>query len=73
MNDEIKTLFKKRNWLYQRQKISDNLDYNMQNAIATDMFDVVNSSKFKYQKHVAKELNILEKWQLKPKNFCKRF
>ena len=73
MNDEIKTLFKKRNWLYQRQKISDNLDHNMQNAIATDMFDAVNSSKFKYQKHVAKELNILEKWQLKPKNFCKRF
>ena len=73
MNDEIKTLFKKRNWLYQRQKISDNLDYNMQNAIATDMFDAVNSSKLKYQKHVAKELNILEKWQLKPKNFFKRF
>ena len=36
MNDEIETLIKSKNLLYQRQRRSGNLDYNMLNAITRD-------------------------------------
>ena len=36
MNDEIGTLIKSKNLLYQRQRRSGNLDYNMLNAITRD-------------------------------------
>ena len=55
MNDEIKTLIKLKNWFYQRQKWSDNLDYEMLNVIMIDILNVVSSSKFKYHKCIAKE------------------
>ena len=57
MNDETKTLIKKKNWFYQRQKRSNNVVYKMGNAITTDIFNGMNSFKFKYQNYLAKELN----------------
>lgn len=57
LNDEIKALIKRKNWLYQRQTRSENLDYNMVNAITTDISNVVNPSKFKYQDRLVKKLN----------------
>ena len=43
--------------MYQRQRRSENLDYNMVNAITTDISNVVNPSKFKYQDHLVKKPN----------------
>ena len=57
MNDEFKTLIKRKNWLYQRQRRSGNLDYNMLNAITTNKSNAVNSSKFKYHDRLGKKLN----------------
>ena len=61
INDEIKTLIKRKNWLCQRQRRSGNLDYMplryMSNAITTDTSNAVNSSKFKYHDRLAKKFN----------------
>ena len=56
INDVIKTLIKRKN-LYQRQRRSANLDYNMLNAITTDISNAVNYPKFKYHDRLAKKLN----------------
>ena len=37
MNDKILTLIKRKNWLYQTQRKSGNLDYATLNAITTDI------------------------------------
>ena len=55
MNDEIKTLIKRKNWLYYRQKRSGNLHSNM--LITTDISNAVNYSKLRHHYHLAKKLN----------------
>ena len=40
MSDEIKTLIKKKNWMYQKQT-SGNLDYNALNPITADISNAV--------------------------------
>ena len=57
MNDGIKTLIKRKNWLHQRHRRSGNLDYNMLNTITTDISNAVNSSKLEYHDHLAKKLH----------------
>ena len=57
MNDEIKTLIKKKNGLYERHRRSGNLDYIMLKAITTDISHTVNPSKFKYHDRLAENLN----------------
>ena len=64
MNNEIKTLIKRKNWLYQRQRRSGTLDYNMLNAITMNS-NAMNSSKLKYHDFLGKSL-ILLKQQLQP-------
>ena len=56
-NDDIKTLIKMKKWFYQRQRRSGNIDYNMLNAITTDISNAVSSSKFRYHDRLAKRLN----------------
>ena len=53
MNDEIKKLIKRKNWIFQCQRNSDNLDYTTLNSITQDMRNVVNSSKLKYYELLA--------------------
>ena len=57
MNDEIKTLIMRKNWLYQRQRRSSNLYYNMLIARTTGTSNAMNSFKFKYHDSLAKTLN----------------
>lgn len=57
MTDETKALIKKENWLYQRQRISGNLDDHMLNAITPDILNAVTFSKFKYHDRLTKNLN----------------
>lgn len=56
MNDEIKTLIRKENWLYQIQRRSGNLDYTVLKAITADVSNAMNSSKSKYNDCLAKNL-----------------
>ena len=53
MNDEIKKLIKRKNWIFQCQRNSDNLDYTTLNSITQDIRNVVNSSKLKYYELLA--------------------
>ena len=57
MNDEIKKLIKKKNWLFQCQRKPGNLDYASLNFIIQDISNVVNSSKLKYHECLALKLN----------------
>ena len=42
MNHETKTLIKRKNWLYLRQRRYENIDYNILNAITTDVSNGMN-------------------------------
>ena len=57
MNDEIKNLIKRKNWLFQCQRKSGNLDYASLNSITQDISNAVNSSKLKYHERLALNLN----------------
>ena len=57
MNDEIKNLTKRKNWLLQCQRKSGNLDYVSLNSITRDISNAVNSSKLKYHKCLVLNLN----------------
>ena len=57
MNDKIKNLIKRKNWLFQCQRKSGNLDYACLNSITQDISNAVNSSKLKYHEHLALNLN----------------
>ena len=57
MNDEIKNLIKRRNWLFQCQRKSGNIDYASLNSITQDVSNAVNSSKLKYHERLAFKLN----------------
>ena len=55
MNAEVKTSIKRENWLYRRQRRSGESNYNMLNAIATDLSNAVNSSNFQYHDSLTKK------------------
>ena len=57
MNDEIKTLIKRKNQLFQCQRKSGNLDYASLDSITQDISNTVNSSKLKYHQRLAFKLN----------------
>ena len=57
MNDEVKNLIKRKNWLFQCQRKSGNLDYASFNSITQDISNAVNSSKLKYHERLALNLN----------------
>ena len=57
MNGEIKNLIKRKNWLFQCQRKSGNLDYASLNSITKDISNAVNSSKLKYHECLALNLN----------------
>ena len=57
MNDEIKNLIKRKNWLFQCQRKSGNLDHASLNSITQDTSNLVNSPKLKYHVRLALNLN----------------
>ena len=50
-------MIKRKNWLFQYQRKSGNLDYVSLNSITEDISNVVNSSKLKYHERLALNLN----------------
>ena len=55
MNDEIKNLIKRKNWLFQCQRKPGNLA--SLNSITQDILNAVNTSKLKYHERLARNLN----------------
>ena len=48
VNDEIKKMIKRKNWLFQSQRKSCKLDFAILNSLTQDMSDAITSSKLKY-------------------------
>ena len=57
INNEMKNLIKRKNWLFQCQRKSGNLDYANLNSVTQDISYAVNSSKLKYHERLALNLN----------------
>ena len=57
MNDKIKNLIKRKNWLFQCQRKSGNLDYASLKYITQDISNAVNSSKLKHHECLAFKFN----------------
>ena len=57
MNLEIIKLIKRKNWLFQCQRESGNLDYASLNTITQDRSNLVDSSKLEYHERLALRLN----------------
>ena len=58
MNDEIKKMIKRKNWLFQSQRKSCNLDFAILNSLTQDISDAaVTSSKLKYYERLANKLS----------------
>ena len=57
MNDEIKKMIKRKNWLFQNQRKSSNLDFAILNSLTQDISDAITSSKLKYYERLANKLN----------------
>ena len=57
MNENIKTLINMKNWLFQCQRMWDNLDYACLKSIMQDTSNTVNPSKLKYNECLAFKLN----------------
>ena len=68
MNDEIKQMIKRKNWLFQSQRKSCNLDFAILNLFTQDISDVITSSKVKYYECLANKLNVPK---TTPKIYCK--
>ena len=49
MNDKIKTLIQRINWLFQCARKSGKLDYASLKFMTQDISNTINSSKLKYQ------------------------
>ena len=56
-NDGIKKLIKRKNWLFQCQGKSGNLEYTSLNSITQDISNAVNSSKLKYHESLVVKPN----------------
>ena len=57
MNDEIKKMIKRKNWLFQSQRKSCKLDFTVLNSLTQDISDAITSSKLKYYEGLANKLN----------------
>ena len=57
MNDEVKKTIKRKNWLFQSQRKSCNLDFTILNSLTQDTSDSITSSKLKYYERLANKLN----------------
>ena len=57
MNDKIKNLIKRKNWLFQCQGKSTHLDYGSLKSITQDISNEVNLSILKYHEGLARNLN----------------
>ena len=58
MNDVIKQMIKRKNWLFQSQRKSCNLDFAILNSFTQDISDPITSSKVKYYECLANKLNV---------------
>ena len=68
MNDEIKKVIKRKNWLFQSQRKSCKPDFAVLNALTQDISDAITSSKLNYYEGLANKLNHLK---AAPKIYCK--
>ena len=57
MNDEIKKMIKRKNWLFQSQRKSCKLDFTVLNLLTQDISDAITSSKLKHYEGLANKLN----------------
>ena len=57
MNDEIKKMIKRKNWLFLSQRKSSKLDFAVLNSLSQDISDAITSSKLKYYEGLANKLN----------------
>ena len=57
MNDEIKKMIKRKNWLFQSQRRCCKLDFAVLNSLTQDISDAITSSKLKYYESLANKLN----------------
>ena len=55
MNEEIKKLIKRKNWLFQCQRMSASLGFASLNSITQDILNGVNPSKLKYNERLVLE------------------
>ena len=56
MNDEIKKMIKRKNWLFQSQRKSCKLDFTVLNSLTQDISDAITSSKLKHYEGLANKL-----------------
>ena len=56
MNNEIKKMVKRKNWLFQSQRKSCKLDFAVLNSLTQDMSDAITSSKLKYYEDLRNKL-----------------
>ena len=57
INNEIKKLIKRKNWLFECKRKSGNLDYASLNSMTQDISNTVNSSKLKHHERLELKLN----------------
>ena len=57
MNDEIKKMIKRKNWLFQSQGKPCKLDFTVLNSLTQDISGAVTSFKLKYYEGLANKLN----------------
>ena len=61
INEEIKSLIQRKNYLYQRKRKSGSIDYTSLNAFTLDILDAIRYSKLKYHERPANKLNDLKR------------
>ena len=61
INEEIKSLIQRKNYLYQRKRKSGSIDYTSLNAFTLDILDAIRYSKLKYHERLANKLNDLKR------------
>ena len=75
MNDGIKKMIKRKNWLFQNQRKSFDLDFTNLNLLKQDVLNAITSSKLKYHERLANKLNnsktAIKKILENTKNICK--
>ena len=57
MNDGIKKMIKRKNWQFQSQRKSGNLEFTILNLLTQDISNAITSSKLKYYESLANKLN----------------
>ena len=57
MNDEIKKMIKRKNWIFQSQRKSCKLDFAVLNSVKQDIADTITTSKLKYYEGLANKLH----------------